>query len=41
VGITGAHVVAHLFMLEIEFLNGRAIIGEKHPEVSIISLLKA
>jgi len=41
VGITGAKVVAHLFMLEIEFLKGRSIISEQHPEVSIISLLKA
>jgi adenine phosphoribosyltransferase len=41
VGITGANVVAHLFMLEIEFLKGRAIISHQHPDVSIISLLKA
>ena len=41
VDITGAKVVAHLFMLEIEFLRGRSIINEQHPDVSIISLLKA
>lgn len=41
IGVTGAHVVAHLFMLEIEFLQGRKIISDTHPEVSIISLLKA
>jgi len=28
-------------MLEIEFLQGRKIIHDTHPEVSIISLLKA
>jgi adenine phosphoribosyltransferase len=41
VDVTGASVVAHLFMLEIEFLQGRKIIHDIHPEVSIISLLKA
>ena len=41
VGVTGASVVAHLFMLEIEFLQGRKIIHDTHPEASIISLLKA
>jgi adenine/guanine phosphoribosyltransferase-like PRPP-binding protein len=41
VEITGAKVVAHLFMLEIEFLKGRELIAATHPEVEIISLLKA
>ncbi len=41
VEITGAKVAAHLFMLEIEFLKGREVIAKTHPEVEIISLLKA
>ena len=41
VEVTGAKVVAHLFMLEIEFLKGREIIAQTYPEVEIISLLKA
>ena len=41
VEITGAKVVAHLFMLEIEFLQGRKMISDTHSEVGIISLLKA
>ena len=41
VEITGAKVVAHLFMLEIEFLQGRKMISDTHSEVGIISLLMA
>ena len=41
VDITGAKVVAHLFMLEIEFLQGRKMISDTHSDVGIISLLKA
>ena len=39
VELTGASVVAHLFLLEIGFLGGREVIMKSHPEVSIISLL--
>ena len=41
VAITGAKVIAHLFMLEIEFLQGRKMISDTHGDVGIISLLKA
>jgi len=41
VEITSANVVAHLFLLEITFLNGRSMISKSHPEVSVISLLQA
>lgn len=40
VDLTGASVVAHLFLLEIGFLGGREVIKKSHPEVSIISLLR-
>jgi adenine phosphoribosyltransferase len=41
VDITGAKVAAHLFLLEIEFLQGRKLISETHPDVDVISLLRA
>jgi len=41
VSLTGAKIVAHLFMLEIEFLQGRKILRDTHSDVAIISLLKA
>ena len=37
---TGAITVAHLFMLEISFLEGRKVLLDQHPEISIISLLQ-
>ncbi|NCW34686.1 MAG: adenine phosphoribosyltransferase [Actinobacteria bacterium] len=40
VEITQANVVAHLFLLEITFLNGRSVIAQSHPDVSVISLLQ-
>ena len=39
VELTGASVVAHLFLLEIGFLAGREVIKKAHSEISLISLL--
>jgi len=40
VGYTGAKTLAHIFLLEITFLQGRPLITRTHPEVEIISLLR-
>lgn len=40
VEIAGAAAVAHLFLLEITFLTGRALITERQPGVEVISLLQ-
>ena len=37
---TGAKTLAHIFLLEITFLQGRTLINKTHPEVEIISLLR-
>jgi adenine phosphoribosyltransferase len=41
VNITGAKVAAHLFLLEIAFLQGRDALINAHPQLEVISLLKA
>jgi adenine phosphoribosyltransferase len=40
VSYTGAKTLAHIFLLEITFLQGRPLINKTHPEVEIISLLR-
>ena len=40
VGYTGATTLAHIFLLEITFLQGRTLINKTHPEVEVISLLR-
>lgn len=40
VEFSGARIAAHLFLLEIAFLQGRQAIAKAHPEVSILSLLQ-
>jgi adenine phosphoribosyltransferase len=40
VSYTGAKTLAHIFLLEITFLQGRSLINKSHPEVEVISLLR-
>lgn len=40
VSYTGGNTVAHLFLLEIPFLQGRELINRTHPSVEVISLLR-
>jgi len=37
---TKARTIAHVFLLEISFLQGRNLINKTHPDVEIISLLE-
>jgi adenine phosphoribosyltransferase len=40
VSFTGARTLAHIFLLEITFLQGRELINKTHPEVEVVSLLR-
>ena len=40
VSFTGAKTLAHIFLLEITFLQGRPLINKIHPDVEVISLLR-
>lgn len=40
VSYTGARTLAHIFLLEISFLQGRSLINKTHPEVEVLSLLR-
>lgn len=40
VSYTGARTIAHIFLMEISFLQGRILINKTHPDVEVISLLR-
>ena len=40
VSYTGATTIAHIFLMEISFLQGRNLINKTHPDVEVISLLR-
>jgi adenine phosphoribosyltransferase len=40
VSYTGAKTIAHIFLMEISFLQGRNLINKTHPDVEVISLLR-
>ena len=40
VSYTGAKTIAHIFLMEISFLEGRNLINRTHPDVEVISLLR-
>jgi len=40
VSYTGAKTIAHIFLMEISFLQGRNLINKTHPDVEVNSLLR-